>query len=52
MRPIVVTSGDASIVDGHTLLAAAQELSLDFSSTKHHIFVGVICPAKRLRISG
>jgi len=29
MRPIVVTSGDAVIVDGHTRLAAAQQLGID-----------------------
>jgi ParB-like chromosome segregation protein Spo0J len=29
MRPIVVTSGDASIVDGHARLLAAQELGFN-----------------------
>jgi len=29
MRPIVVTSGDAVVVDGHARLAAAQQFGVD-----------------------
>lgn len=29
MRPIIVTSGDAVVVDGHARLRAAQQLGMD-----------------------